>query len=210
MIEINANANLDDQKKLNGLADSGARTTFETGAQRELTEDKGRCDLLPLDVIGTYIYVCLENSDAPISGILNKIDGFRESSNPELIMDVINTFIDIAYDGSFTTAILELSKHYAAGAIKYADRNWEKGLPLHSFVDSGVRHLLKWCRADQDEPHDRAFLWNMFGLLWTFKHHPELDDYTTGVTIISQNIKNYITADTESCMEFAKRGKGGE
>ncbi len=27
-----------------------------------------------------------------------------------------------------------------------------------------------------DEPHDRAFVWNMLGAIWTHKHHPELID----------------------------------
>ena len=161
-------------KKLgeSGLVDSGARTTFGTGAQREITEDKGRCDLLPLDVIGEYLSV-IKSSE-----VLRCVESFRLYSDLNAINRAIYIFINQAYDGDALTAILELSKHYEAGAKKYDARNWEKGLPLHSFVDSGVRHYLKWARGDADEPHDRAFLWNMFGLLWTFKHHPELDDYT--------------------------------
>ena len=56
------------------------------------------------------------------------------------------------------------------------ERNWEKGIPCHCYVDSGVRHLLKCRRGDTDERHDRAFLWNMFGLLWTLENRPELND----------------------------------
>lgn len=33
------------------IKDSGERRVFETGAVRDITEDKGRCDLLPLDVV---------------------------------------------------------------------------------------------------------------------------------------------------------------
>lgn len=51
-----------------------------------------------------------------------------------------------------------------------------EGLPTHSFVDSGVRHLLKIARGDKDEPHNNAFVWNMLGILWNDEHHPELVD----------------------------------
>ena len=34
------------------LPDSGDRTEFESGAVRDIQAGKGRCDLLPLDVVG--------------------------------------------------------------------------------------------------------------------------------------------------------------
>jgi hypothetical protein len=74
------------------------------------------------------------------------------------------------------TAILEVSKQYQEGAKKYSDRNWEKGMPVHCFIDSGVRHYLKFLRGDEDEPHDRAFIWNMLGAIWIHENHPELID----------------------------------
>jgi hypothetical protein len=74
------------------------------------------------------------------------------------------------------TAIIELSKHCEAGALKYGERNVDKGIPQHSFIDSGVRHYLKFVRGDDDERHDRAFLWNMFGALWTLENKPEMND----------------------------------
>ena len=33
------------------VKDSGARRSFDTGAVRDIAEGKGRCDLLPLDVL---------------------------------------------------------------------------------------------------------------------------------------------------------------
>ena len=64
-------------------------------------------------------------------------------------------------------ALQEVAIHYAQGAEKYADRNWEKGLPLRSFIDSGLRHGHKLCGGLQDERHDRAWAWNALGYLWT-------------------------------------------
>lgn len=74
------------------------------------------------------------------------------------------------------TAILEVSKHYENGCLKYGERNWEHGIPIHSYIDSGVRHLLKVYRGDSDEPHDRAFIWNMLGVYWTHIHIPKMID----------------------------------
>jgi hypothetical protein len=47
---------------------------------------------------------------------------------------------------------------------------------VHIFIDSGVRHYLKYLRGDKDEPHDRAFIWNMLGAIWTHENKPELID----------------------------------
>jgi hypothetical protein len=60
-----------------------------------------------------------------------------------------------------------LAKLYEAGAIKYADRNWEKGMPTGQFMDSAFRHLMNYQDGDRSEDHLTAVVWNMFGLIWT-------------------------------------------
>ena len=37
------------------LKDSGERRQFESGAVRDISEGKGRCDLLPLDAVGLLV-----------------------------------------------------------------------------------------------------------------------------------------------------------
>lgn len=64
-------------------------------------------------------------------------------------------------------ALLELSKHFEAGALKYEDRNWEKGIPLHCYVDSLQRHFAKFLIGMDDEPHLLAAFWNMACLVDT-------------------------------------------
>lgn len=59
------------------------------------------------------------------------------------------------------SAIIELSKHCENGALKYGERNVDKGIPQHSLIDSGLRHLFKYLRGDDDEPHLVAALWNI-------------------------------------------------
>jgi hypothetical protein len=64
-------------------------------------------------------------------------------------------------------ALMELSKHLEAGAVKYGDENWRKGIPLRVFLDSAVRHLFKFALGMRDERHDLAALWNVACLIET-------------------------------------------
>jgi len=69
-----------------------------------------------------------------------------------------------------------LARHYENGSRKYGDRNWEKGIPCHSFADSALRHLFKYMDGQTDEDHLIAAIWNLCGLAWTEEKHPELID----------------------------------
>ena len=156
------------------ILDSGARREFASGAVRDIQEGKGRCDLLPLAEIGDLIYFT-DNNNSKYYTILQHLNYFVKTGDKDAIYFAINMFCE-SRGWEPITAILEVSKHYEEGAKKYAERNWEKGIPAHCYVDSGVRHLLKYIGKWDDEPHDRAFLWNMFCLLWTLKNKPELND----------------------------------
>lgn len=59
--------------------------------------------------------------------------------------------------------IMEVSKHCEEGALKYGEHNVDKGIPLHSLLDSASRHLAKYMVGMDDEDHQR-------------ETHPELDD----------------------------------
>lgn len=147
------------------LLDSGARRDFGTGAVRDAAEGKGRCDLLPLKVI----------ADIMSDPALLDIDRYVRTGRLDCLRGSILWFIDRHY-GNKSTAFLEASKQYEDGCQKYGDRNWENGIPVHCYIDSGVRHYLKFLRGDTDEPHDRAFIWNMLGAIWTHENKPELID----------------------------------
>lgn len=66
-----------------------------------------------------------------------------------------------------TEALRRLALHYEGGAKAYGDRNWEKGLPLSSFYNSGQRHLLAWASGEGTEDHLAAVMWNAAGAMWT-------------------------------------------
>jgi hypothetical protein len=72
--------------------------------------------------------------------------------------------------------LMRLARHYENGCLKYGDRNWEKGIPCHSFADSAMRHFVKYMDGWKDEDHLIAAIWNLCGLAWTEEKHPELMD----------------------------------
>lgn len=94
------------------IKDSGERTTFSSGAQRDMHGGKGRMDLLPW------------------------------------------------------AAIIEVSKHCEAGALKYGTHNVDKGIPTSSLLDSAMRHAAKYLDGQEDEDHLLAAAWN---LLWAIE-----------------------------------------
>lgn len=104
------------------IKDSGERTLFATGAQRDMHEGKGRFDLLPW------------------------------------------------------MGIWDVAKCCEEGAKKYGERNVDKGIPQHSFVDSAFRHLMKYTQGFTDEDHLRAAAWNILWALQQTHTHPELMD----------------------------------
>lgn len=73
-------------------------------------------------------------------------------------------------------AIIRLAKHFENGAKKYEERNWEKGIPTHSFIDSAIRHLMKYLDGATDEDHLCAAAWNCMCCMWTEEKRPDLID----------------------------------
>lgn len=156
---------------MSDIKDSGERTDFANGAVREIREENGRCDLLPLKQVAM-----LFDNDYIVKTALEGIDDYVYNGKIAGIVSALKAFCKMKFQDSMPEMILMVSHHYKDALSKYPERNWEKGLPTHSFVDSGVRHLLKIARGDQDEPHNNAFIWNMLGILWNDEHHPELVD----------------------------------
>lgn len=142
------------------IADSGERREFETGAVRDMAEGKGRCDLMPLDVVAAV------TNDA----VIKEISKFQRFGNRENLLCALYDFIYDNYSGNPYAAMLDVSKHFEEGAKKYGEYNWQKGLPEYCYIDSAVRHYLKYKMGETSERHDRAFMWNIMCLLWTNKH----------------------------------------
>lgn len=149
------------------ILDSGTRREFETGAVRDIQAGKGRCDLLPLDVVAEFM------SDP----LLLYISRFQEDGAIRHLYDALTEGVLVAGFQTNFNMLLEVAKHFEEGCNKYGDNNWQKGIPTKCYIDSAVRHYLKYLRGDKDEPHDRAFCWNILCCIWTCIHKPELNDY---------------------------------
>lgn len=150
------------------IQDSGNRREFESGAVRDMAEGKGRCDLLPLRIVADYIQD-FRPDDADVFRCFS--DMLHAETYIEKV-EAAHSLLNYASCNVFADThdmLLEVAKHYEEGAKKYDERNWEKGIPLWCFVDSGVRHFIKLSRGDKDERHDRAFVWNVLGYLYTLE-----------------------------------------
>lgn len=160
---------------ISSIKDSGDRTQFETGAVRDMREGKGRCDLMPLEVVGNVLH----------DDMFQDLKSFLNSMDTAYLYRSLVAFSK-AYDDGKTkasleeivtqrncTMFLEVAKHFEEGAKKYGENNWQKGIPVHCYIDSAVRHYLKWLRGDNDEPHDRAFVWNIMCCIWEVDYRPK-------------------------------------
>ena len=74
------------------------------------------------------------------------------------------------------SAILRLSRHYENGAKKYGRFNYQKGIPVSSFIDSACRHLAKYQCGCDDEDHLAAAAFNVLGAMLMEAEHPEMID----------------------------------
>lgn len=79
---------------------------------------------------------------------------FREPSTGKGRYDLITPF-----------AMERIAKWYELGALKYADRNWEKGIPFSRFYDSAMRHMTKYMMGMTDEDHLAAAVWNIMCII---------------------------------------------
>lgn len=74
-----------------------------------------------------------------------------------------------------------LAEHYGKGALKYANRNWERGYDWSLNYAALMRHVTQWWDGEDLDPetgshHLAAVAWHAFALLEFAETHPELDD----------------------------------
>lgn len=81
-------------------------------------------------------------------------------------------------------ALIRVSKHMEdairpdpeTGVPHYPERNWEKGIPVHSMIDSALRHIAKYMDGMTDEDHLCAATTNLLMAMWTEEKRPDLQD----------------------------------
>ena len=73
-------------------------------------------------------------------------------------------------------AVLRVSRHMENALEHHEERNWEKGIPMHSFLDSAMRHIFKYMDGQVDEDHLAAATSNLLMAMWTEEHAPHMQD----------------------------------
>ena len=92
-------------------------------------------------------------------------------------------------------AIIRVSKHMEdtvspdpeTGIPHYPERNWERGLPMHTMIDSAARHLAKYQMGLTDEDHLCAAATNLLMAMWTEENMPEMQDIPSRVNVDSED-----------------------
>lgn len=103
-----------------------------------------------------------------------------------------------------------LAVHYENGAKKYADRNWEQGIPIRSFVDSGLRHFNKWLQGENAEDHLSAIIWNVAGIIWTIDKIEKGERPTTLLDNLPEELRkrwNKTETEPKSLPKMVKKRK---
>jgi len=77
--------------------------------------------------------------------------------------------------------LLALGRVYEYGSRKYADRNWERGMPWSTCYGCLIRHLLKWWAGEEFDiesglPHIDMVAWNAIALSAYEKRRIGTDD----------------------------------
>jgi hypothetical protein len=63
-------------------------------------------------------------------------------------------------------AMIRIAQVCERGALKYSDRNWEKGCSFSRFLDSALRHLIQYMTGAEDgEDHLGAAAWNIMAII---------------------------------------------
>lgn len=147
------------------IKDSGERHTFDTGAVRDIQEGKGRPTLMPLKVVSKLLGK--QTGDY----IIQSIASFTETDETRYLYAALLKFVTVAFNGEPETMLLETAVHFEEGAKKYGENNWQLGIPINCYLDSAIRHYLKYRRGDTDERHDRAFVFNIMCCIWEVDFH---------------------------------------
>lgn len=158
-------------------------------ATRYTKDGKGRFDLIPVESVLALINA-IKRMPEEINGLDENINtlilcsAFKECYGTAIGYMMITKYGDYSrtYDSTNIIRFLlpkmlaELAVHFQKGAEKYGVHNCEKGIPLWSFRDSGLRHLCQWFDGKNDENHFIAAIWNFMMAMWTIEVHPERCD----------------------------------
>lgn len=151
---------------------------FTTGAHRGGGE-KYPTEYLPLvetmKVLKIAKTLPKHSKEEAYDKISQNIEEFKKTGNPALIAEAGAIFGQVNYENIFE-CLGKTALHFKQGADKYGMNNWQLGMPLLDYVGSLTRHCIKFVEGWDDEPHDTAFMWNVFTTMWTTENLPEMNN----------------------------------
>lgn len=125
----------------------------------QMSLDKVKEAELPLTrTAGVYQTGPLKDSPKVTEGRDIKDSGVRTQFNTGAVRDAQGG--KGRFDLLPKIALWALAHQYEKGCQKYGDRNWEKGIPIQNYMDSGARHATEYELGLQDENHLIACIWN--------------------------------------------------
>lgn len=111
------------------------------------------------------------------------------------------------------SALLRVARHMENSLADHEERNWERGLPMHCFLDSAMRHVFKYMDGQTDEDHLAAAATNLLMALWTEAHLPGMQDIPTRPGYVSEATEGpSVTREGQAryeCPDGAPEGSGG-
>lgn len=69
-----------------------------------------------------------------------------------------------------------LAETYKEGSIKYGDRNWERGFPVHDLLNHGIKHLWDWLDGKRKEDDLGHAVWNFMAAIHSLELWPHLNE----------------------------------
>ncbi len=149
-----------------GPAPAGDKEQFATGAQRDTQTGKLRYDLIPAVAI-------LRTSDQAYFGwmerfpdpteILDRVLHWARGDTNQDWLALAALATQRCMDGAHE-ALTRLAVHYAKGAVKYGENNWQKGMPFSRMYASMLRHIMAELAGEDSEDHLAAALFGLFCL----------------------------------------------
>lgn len=178
------------------------------GATRCSKEGKGRFDLIPEDVLSE----CFKSYSNQSYSMFPEERAVECAINDDYV-NAITYITQSKYHKcdekstwlmDFTKMVRDLAIHFQKGAEMYGYRNCEKGIPLWSFRDSGIRHLIQYINGETDEPHYISAIWNFVMAEWTIIHHPERCD-KAGLSLNNNDDKKVEDCDNSTTTETSNK-----
>ena len=129
-----------------------------------------------------YFWYRIYNDSRSYNVVIISMEGFEEMSKTTNDMTNFETGAvrDTGGKGRMDLlpmcALLRISKHMEDALTHYPERNWEKGLPMHSMLDSALRHLVKYMDGQTDEDHLCSATTNLLMAMWTEEKMPNRQD----------------------------------